>query len=155
MDVHRELGGLCTYLTASESNVFNDLPLKLVVWIVIVKRAQKFEILKCFKQWMLWMNEFSALVEGPSKYLIGLLNFGGRILSAIGTVMLVQVGFISQKFSFFTGRNVKLQYNMFFRFVSVFPGLQCRLIQIVLTSHAGTTQGRAKVRDKFRNRHAH
>ncbi|VDM77698.1 unnamed protein product [Strongylus vulgaris] len=32
-----------------------------------------------------------ALSQAPSKYLIGLLNFGGRVLSAIGTVMLVQV----------------------------------------------------------------
>ncbi|CAD6195682.1 unnamed protein product [Caenorhabditis auriculariae] len=32
-----------------------------------------------------------TLAEAPSKYLIGLLNFGGRVLSAIGTVMLVQV----------------------------------------------------------------
>ncbi|GMR47715.1 hypothetical protein PMAYCL1PPCAC_17910, partial [Pristionchus mayeri] len=32
-----------------------------------------------------------ALVEGPSKYLVGALNFGGRMLSSIGTVMLVQV----------------------------------------------------------------
>ncbi|XGW26789.1 hypothetical protein V3C99_007403 [Haemonchus contortus] len=32
-----------------------------------------------------------SLSEAPSKYLIGLLNFGGRVLSAVGTVMLVQV----------------------------------------------------------------
>ncbi|GMT23691.1 hypothetical protein PFISCL1PPCAC_14988, partial [Pristionchus fissidentatus] len=32
-----------------------------------------------------------SLVEGPSKYLVGALNFGGRMLSSIGTVMLVQV----------------------------------------------------------------
>ncbi|CAI5448644.1 unnamed protein product [Caenorhabditis angaria] len=31
------------------------------------------------------------LTEEPSKFLIGLLNFGGRVLSAVGTVMLVQV----------------------------------------------------------------
>ncbi|VDO70934.1 unnamed protein product [Heligmosomoides polygyrus] len=32
-----------------------------------------------------------TLSEAPSKYLIGLLNFGGRVLSAVGTVMIVQV----------------------------------------------------------------
>ncbi|CAI4229530.1 unnamed protein product [Auanema sp. JU1783] len=32
-----------------------------------------------------------TLAEAPSKYLIGLLNFGGRVLSALGIVLLVQV----------------------------------------------------------------
>ncbi|KAI6206696.1 hypothetical protein M3Y94_00941600 [Aphelenchoides besseyi] len=36
--------------------------------------------------------KFKKAVSGaPSKYLIGLLNFGGRTFSAIGTLMLVQV----------------------------------------------------------------
>uniref|UniRef100_A0A1I7SJX4 Inner membrane protein n=1 Tax=Bursaphelenchus xylophilus TaxID=6326 RepID=A0A1I7SJX4_BURXY len=36
--------------------------------------------------------KIKKVVSGePSKYLIGLLNFGGRMLSAVGTLMLVQV----------------------------------------------------------------
>lgn len=34
-----------------------------------------------------------AVQGAPSKYLIGLLNFVGRMFSAIGTLMLVQVWF--------------------------------------------------------------
>ncbi|KAL6737844.1 hypothetical protein Aduo_011455 [Ancylostoma duodenale] len=72
------LGTLCNVLAYLASVWSAQLNAEVVTTAVENEHTLRFKLKK-------------ALSEAPSKYLIGLLNFGGRVLSAVGTVMLVQV----------------------------------------------------------------
>ncbi|CAJ0936900.1 unnamed protein product, partial [Mesorhabditis belari] len=71
------LGALCNVLSYLASVWAAQLNAEIIQAAVSNEHSMKFQLKK-------------TIVTGPSKYLIGLLNFGGRLLSAIGTVLLVQ-----------------------------------------------------------------
>ncbi|CAJ0569857.1 unnamed protein product, partial [Mesorhabditis spiculigera] len=72
------LGTICQMLSYLASVWAAQLNAEIIQAAVSNEHALKFNLKK-------------NMATGPSKYLIGLLNFGGRLLSAIGTVLLVQV----------------------------------------------------------------